>query len=107
MARLITPREAADLVQDGAVLALGGFGAYCGPDALLDALASRFQESRHPAGLTVVTGISTGDNTQNDVGMNRIASLTPSSPATWPIPPRSAPWRRPISWRPIPCPWAW
>ncbi|WP_209343291.1 CoA-transferase [Flavonifractor sp. AGMB03687] len=73
MARLITPREAADLVQDGAVLALGGFGAYCGPDALLDALASRFQESRHPAGLTVVTGISTGDNTQNDVGMNRIA----------------------------------
>lgn len=73
MARFITPKEAAGLVKDGATAALGGFGAHCGPDALLDALSRRFQETAHPAGITVVTGISTGDNSQEDIGMNRIA----------------------------------
>ena len=73
MVKLITPQEAADLVKDGDTLALGGFGAHCAPDALLEALSQRYQESAHPAGLTVFTGISTGDNSQDDVGMNRIA----------------------------------
>lgn len=73
MAKFITPQEAAALVKDGDTVALGGFGSYCGPDALLAALADRFQEGGHPADLTVVTGISTGDNSQNDLGMNRIA----------------------------------
>ncbi len=71
MVKFITPQEAASLIQDHAVLALGGFGAYCGPDALLAALGERFEETGHPADLTVVTGISTGDNSQDDVGMNR------------------------------------
>jgi propionate CoA-transferase len=73
MAKFISPQEASALIQDGATVALGGFGAYCGPDALLAALSARFQETGHPAGLTVVTGISTGDNSQEDRGMNRIA----------------------------------
>ncbi len=73
MANIITPREAAELVKDASTMALGGFGSYCGPDALLEALSQRFQETGRPAGLTVVTGISTGDNSQADLGMNRIA----------------------------------
>lgn len=73
MAKFITPAEAAALVEDNAVIAFGGFGAYCGPDALFDALAARFKETGHPMNLTGVTGISTGDFTQNDIGMNRIA----------------------------------
>lgn len=73
MANFITPREAAELVKDASTMALGGFGSYCGPDALLEALSRRFQETGRPAGLTVVTGISTGDNSQADLGMNRIA----------------------------------
>ena len=73
MVKIITPQEAAQLVADGDTIALGGFGAHCAPDALLAALAQRYQESSHPAGLTVFTGISTGDNSQNDLGMNRIA----------------------------------
>lgn len=73
MMKIISTQEAAALVRDHATLALGGFGSYCGPDALLEALAQRFQEFAHPVGLTVVTGISTGDNTSNNVGMNRIA----------------------------------
>lgn len=73
MAKIITPREAAEMVRDHASIAFGGFGAYCGPDALFDALASRYKESRHPSDLTVITGISTGDFSQDDIGMNRIA----------------------------------
>lgn len=73
MIKVITPNEAAGLVQDCTTLALGGFGSYCGPDALLAALAKRFDDTKHPSNLTIVTGISTGDNSQNELGMNRIA----------------------------------
>jgi len=75
MVKFITPREAADLIRDRDTLALGGFGSYCGPDALLAALGERFDETGHPANLTVFTGISTGDNSKNEVGMNRIAKV--------------------------------
>lgn len=73
MPQFITPGQAAQLVKDGAMIALGGFGSHNGPDALLQALADRYRESAHPAKLTVVTGVSTGDNSQDDIGMNRIA----------------------------------
>lgn len=73
MAKFITAKEAASLIRDGQTVALGGFGAYCGPDGLLNALAQSYKATAHPAGLTIVTGISTGDNSQNDIGMNRIA----------------------------------
>lgn len=73
MSQFITPQEAVALVKDGAVLALGGFGSHNGPDALLAALADSYRETAHPEKLTVVTGVSTGDNSQDDIGMNRIA----------------------------------
>ena len=41
MANIITPREAAELVKDASTMALGGFGSYCGPDALLEALSQQ------------------------------------------------------------------
>ena len=73
MAKIISAREAVALIPDGAAVALGGFGSYCGPDALLEALGRRYEESGHPVGLTVVTGVCTGDNRQSELGMNRIA----------------------------------
>lgn len=73
MRKVLTPREAVDLICDGATLALGGFGAYCGPDALLEALSRRYMETASPRNLTVVAGISTGDHTMSERGMNRIA----------------------------------
>lgn len=73
MKKVITAREAVELIRDGSTLALGGFGSYCGPDALLEALGRRYTETMSPKNLTIVTGISTGDNSQNDRGMNRIA----------------------------------
>ena len=47
MVKLITPQEAVALIQDHSTLALGGFGAYCGPDALPAALGERFDETGH------------------------------------------------------------
>ena len=73
MAVQITAAQAAELVQSGSTIAVGGFGAYCGPDALLDALARRYQETGAPVNLTTVSGISCGDNSREPVGMNRIA----------------------------------
>lgn len=73
MVKFITPQEAAGLVKDGDTLALGGFGAHGAPDALLDALAQHYKDTAHPAALTIFTGISTGNFSQDDVGMNRIA----------------------------------
>ena len=73
MKKLITKEQAAALVQNGSTLAVGGFGAYDAPETLLAALASRFDAENAPSGLTVTCGISPGDNSRNEVGLNRIA----------------------------------
>lgn len=73
MVNFITAAQAADLVRSGDTVAFGGFGAYCGPDALLAALGTRFLETGAPTGLTSVTGISCGNNTDEGVGMNLVA----------------------------------
>ena len=73
MANFITAAQAAQLVKDGDTVAFGGFGAYCGPDALLAALGARFRETGAPKNLTSVTGISCGDNSGGEVGMNQVA----------------------------------
>lgn len=74
MAIQITAQDAAKMVKSGCTIAFGGFGAYCGPDALLDALGRRYRETGQPTNLTSLSGISCGDNSMNDVGMNRIAA---------------------------------
>ena len=72
MAKFISPRQAADLVKDGAVLGIGGFGAYGASDELLKALEERYAETGHPARITVVAGISGGNNKDDDIGFNRL-----------------------------------
>lgn len=73
MVKFISAAEAAELVHDHDTVAFGGFGAYCGPDALLSALGERYQKTGRPVGLTSLTGISCGDNSENDIGMNLVA----------------------------------
>lgn len=73
MAQFISAQEALTKIKDGQTVAVGGFGAYCGPDALFKALRDRFDATGSPANLTIVAGISTGNNTKNDIGLNRIA----------------------------------
>ncbi len=73
MVRFVTAAEAAEALKDGITVAVGGFGAYGGPDALMDAVRRRYLETGHPRGLTLVSGISCGDNTDAETGMNRLA----------------------------------
>ena len=48
MAKFITAKEAAGLIENGMTLGVGGFGAYAAPDELLAALASRYEEEGNP-----------------------------------------------------------
>lgn len=72
MAKFISAQQAVSLLPDGAVLGIGGFGAYGPSDELLEALAQRYAETGHPGRLTVVAGISGGNNKEDDVGFNRL-----------------------------------
>lgn len=73
MGKVITPEEAAALIADNATVAIGGFGSYCGPDELLQAVADRYAQTGHPCNLTSVTGISSGNfSKENGMGMSRL-----------------------------------
>lgn len=73
MKKLISSKEAVQLIQDGMTLGVGGFGSYGAPETLLQALADRYEETGQPSNLTVTCGVSPGDNTRDNVGLNRIA----------------------------------
>ena len=72
MAKFITAKEAAGLIENGMTLGVGGFGAYAAPDELLAALASRYEEEGNPKGLTAVCGISPGSNHPDGRGLARL-----------------------------------
>ncbi len=71
MAKFITAREAAALLNDGMTVAFGGFGSYNAPDEIIQAIADRYAEEGHPRALTATCGISTGDF-RTDCGLNRL-----------------------------------
>ncbi len=73
LAKIISAGEAAKLIKDNMTVGFGGFGSYASPELLMKELADRYRETGHPCHLTAVCGISAGDNSQNDVGMNRLA----------------------------------
>ena len=71
MSKVITAREAANLLPDGATLAMGGFCGFGSPDELLIGIRERFEETGHPKDLTLLKGVSVGDKAQR--GGSRIA----------------------------------
>lgn len=71
--KIITAKQAAELVQDGMTVGLGGFGAYSSPDELYQAVADRYAATGHPKCLTVMDGISTGNfDKEHGVGLSRL-----------------------------------
>ena len=71
MSKVITAREAADLIPDGATVAMGGFCGFGSPDELLIGIRERFEETGAPKNLTLLKGVSVGDKAAR--GGSRIA----------------------------------
>lgn len=71
--KIITSKEAANLINDKAHVYFSGFGSYGASDDILDAIANRYTEERHPKEITAYCGVCTGDNTDNPVGFNRLS----------------------------------
>ena len=71
--KVITQEKAATLIQDGMTVAIGGSGGSGSPEALLHALKDRYIKTAHPHNITVIGGISPGNLTMDEVGMNIIA----------------------------------
>jgi propionate CoA-transferase len=61
MSKVRSAAEAASIVRDGAVVAVNSSSGLCCPDAVLEALGSRYRNERHPASLTMIHPIAAGD----------------------------------------------
>ncbi|MCM5664343.1 acyl CoA:acetate/3-ketoacid CoA transferase [Galbibacter mesophilus] len=72
MFKIVDAKTAAEKINDGDTLAIGGAGAgHAVPDTLLRALGERFKTTGHPKKITSVHPCGVGDNDQR--GLNHIA----------------------------------
>jgi propionate CoA-transferase len=60
-AKLITPEQAASLIEDGATVAMAGFGGSAAPESLQAAIAKRFLQCGKPCNLTTIHAAGQGD----------------------------------------------
>lgn len=70
MAKFITPKEAARLIQQGWTITTGGFGSCGHPEAITSALQARFEQEGSPRDLTLIFSAGQGD--KEDRGINRL-----------------------------------
>src|SRR3954454_6154760 len=75
--KIVSAAEAVALVRDGDTVAVSGFVGIGTPDELLIALRERFDETQHPAGLTLMFAAAPGDGKER--GLNRLAGARPVS----------------------------
>lgn len=71
--KIISADEVVKLIKTGHTVAVSGSGGSGSPDAILQALQRRFQQTKTPKNLTVTSGISPGNLTMDNVGMNCFA----------------------------------
>ncbi len=74
MFKKVTAQEAIDVIQDNDTVGISGSGGYGSPEALLGALETKYKEQSKPRNLTVTTGISVGNLSYDDVGMNHLVA---------------------------------
>lgn len=61
MTKQMTARDAADLIPDGAIVAVNSSSGLCCPDAVLQGIGQRFTEEASPKDLTTIHPIAAGD----------------------------------------------
>ena len=70
---IIDKKEVASLIKDGDMVAISGSGGSGSPEALIRSVMDSFLETHHPCNIGVTCGISPGNLTNDDVGMNMLA----------------------------------
>ena len=71
--KVITKEEAAKLIKDGDMVAISGSGGSGSCEAILTGIKDSFLQTGHPCNIKVTCGISPGNLTNDDVGMNMLA----------------------------------
>lgn len=71
--KIVSADDVVKLIKSGDTIAVSGSGGSGSPDAVLQALQNRFKSTKKPNNLTVTSGISPGNLTYDDVGMNCLA----------------------------------
>ncbi len=72
--KIINAMQAAELIKSNETVGISGSGGSGSPEAVLLALKNRFEKTKLPKNLTVTSGISPGNLTYDDVGMNCFAN---------------------------------
>ena len=71
--KIIKAKDVASLIKDGDMVAISGSGGSGSPEALLNSIMTSYLKTGHPANIGVTCGISPGNLTSDDVGMNMLA----------------------------------
>lgn len=71
--KIVSVNEAVKLIKSNNTLGISGSGGSGSPEAVLQEILKRYKKTNSPKNLTVVAGISPGNLTYEDVGMNCLA----------------------------------
>lgn len=71
--KIIKKEEVAKLIKDNDMVAISGSGGSGSPEALIKSIMDSYLKTAHPKNIGVTCGISPGNLTQDDVGMNMLA----------------------------------
>ena len=71
--KIISAEESAKLIKSGNTVGVSGSGGSGSPEAVLQAILNRYRKTKLPKNLTVTAGISPGNLTYDDIGMNCFA----------------------------------
>ena len=71
--KIVSSDEVVKCIKDGAMVAISGSGGSGSCEAVLKGIMDSFMKTGHPCNLGVTCGISPGNLTDDDVGMNMLA----------------------------------
>jgi propionate CoA-transferase len=71
--KIIDKKDVASLIKDEDMVAISGSGGSGSPEALIRSVMDSFLSTGHPCNIGVTCGISPGNLTNDDVGMNMLA----------------------------------
>lgn len=71
--KIIKPEDIKNLIHDNDTVAISGSGGSGSAEAIIRGISDSFVQTGHPKNLTVTCGISPGNLTEDEVGMNMLA----------------------------------